>query len=296
MLAYLRMPLFTFLSGMVYAAYPVTLRSSRSFIKGKALRLLLPLITVGSLFAAVQAYTPHANYKLPINEITLIWVKPYAHFWFLQSLFLIFIALVALEVSGSLRIKIRFLMVFAVSCVLFLLRHNVSGMFSLDNALYLLPFFLAGVALRRFEALPETRFIYLLVCQAAALGLVAFVFNISTTQQGLNLSLGILAASLFVVCCPQMTLFRWLGAYSYSIYLYHVFGSAGSRIILSQLGLSNTLLLFCIGLVAGLTAGIVAHEICSRIPYVSRLFLGTRCKRRWRGTANSSKQAEVVMT
>ena len=49
-LAYIRMPLFTFLSGFVYALRPYAGNWS-AYLKGKATRLLVPMLFVGTLFA-----------------------------------------------------------------------------------------------------------------------------------------------------------------------------------------------------------------------------------------------------
>jgi fucose 4-O-acetylase-like acetyltransferase len=59
-LAYIRMPLFTFLSGYVYAFRPFTGHTCQ-FIKGKARRLLLPMLVEDTLFAIIQSLTPGAN-------------------------------------------------------------------------------------------------------------------------------------------------------------------------------------------------------------------------------------------
>lgn len=59
-LAYLRMPLFTFLSGLVYGLRPFA-GNSRAFLVGKVRRLLIPMLFVGTLFAVLQALIPGTN-------------------------------------------------------------------------------------------------------------------------------------------------------------------------------------------------------------------------------------------
>ncbi|MBW2464545.1 MAG: acyltransferase, partial [Deltaproteobacteria bacterium] len=46
---YVRLPLFTCISGFVYALHPVTAQNFRAFLVGKAHRVLLPLFFVGTL-------------------------------------------------------------------------------------------------------------------------------------------------------------------------------------------------------------------------------------------------------
>lgn len=53
-LAYLPMPLFTVLSGLVYGLRPfATGDSSQAFLLGKVRRLLIPMLVVGTAFAVV---------------------------------------------------------------------------------------------------------------------------------------------------------------------------------------------------------------------------------------------------
>ena len=83
-LAYLRMPLFTFLSGLVYGLRPFA-GSSKHFLSGKMRRLLVPMLVVGTLFAVLQALTPGTNASA--GPWYLWHVQPVAHFWFVESLF-----------------------------------------------------------------------------------------------------------------------------------------------------------------------------------------------------------------
>ncbi|MFD2015051.1 acyltransferase family protein [Vibrio olivae] len=58
--AYIRMPLFTFISGVVYAYRPFNGDFGR-FLSGKFKRVLVPMLTLGTLFAIVQSATPGTN-------------------------------------------------------------------------------------------------------------------------------------------------------------------------------------------------------------------------------------------
>jgi peptidoglycan/LPS O-acetylase OafA/YrhL len=76
-LAYIRMPLFSFISGYVYGFRPYQ-GNAPAFVKGKVRRLLLPLITVGTIFAIVQAFTPGANNA--VDRWRLLHIVPVGHF------------------------------------------------------------------------------------------------------------------------------------------------------------------------------------------------------------------------
>jgi hypothetical protein len=119
LLGLIRMPLFTILSGIVYAAHPVISGKIAPFIRGKAMRLLLPLVFVGIPFAIMQKVRPGASVDKGWIDVLLVPVVRFAHYWFVQALFLIFLWVVVLESAAMLSKLGRALSVFAVSFMLF---------------------------------------------------------------------------------------------------------------------------------------------------------------------------------
>ena len=97
-LAYLRMPLFTFLSGWVYGMRPME-GAFGQFVKGKARRLLVPMLSVGTLFALVQACIPGSN--AAVQNWYALHIQPVAHYWYLESLFWVFLAVGLLVKAGN---------------------------------------------------------------------------------------------------------------------------------------------------------------------------------------------------
>jgi len=116
-LAYLRMPLFTFLSGLVYGYRPFG-GNSQAFLLGKARRLLVPMLFVGTLFALLQVLTPGTNSA--VGAWYLLHIQPVAHFWFVESLFWVFLVVWALERWGSIKGSRGFSLILALSSVLYL--------------------------------------------------------------------------------------------------------------------------------------------------------------------------------
>ncbi|QIK79090.1 acyltransferase [Sphingomonas piscis] len=258
-LAYVRMPLFTFLSGLVYALRPLSMDSVATFLEGKAKRLLIPFVCVGLLFTVVQCMVPGANSRLPWEVIpaTLIW--PNAHFWFLPALFLIFMLTVALESYGLLSRPLGALAVFAASCFFFQFHNGAVGVFSWNRALYLLPFFLAGIIAKRFD-----------VRWTAALLLIALLAPFW------QIKIGVVASAALLALTPKVRPLARIGLYSYTIYLFHVFGTAGARIVLQDVGISSTLVMFLLGTAAGIALPIALHRALQNVPYLNRAFLGLR--------------------
>lgn len=274
-LAYLRMPLFSVISGYVYAARPLQDGAGR-FVRGKMRRLLLPLLTVGTVFAVIQRLMPGTNDT--VEDWRLIHIQPVGHFWFLEALFLIFLVLVLLERTRALASPQRFAGVFALSVLVFLWV-PVPDYFAASGAVYLMPFFLAGLACKRFGfgSARARKLAGVVLLGASAWLLMHTGQGASETLAGLTLSL-----SLTFLLLHSGWHVRWLaliGAYSFPIYLLHVFFTAGSRIAFSALGVSDPVLLFALGLAAGVLGPMVAALVIRRSAQLRLWLLGEVPKR-----------------
>ena len=260
-LAYVRMPLFTFLSGIVYALRPVSRGAGKQFTGGKLKRLFVPFIFVSLIYAIGQKLVPGTNSDLTWAQIPLVLIWPYAHLWFLAGLLLVFALVGALDYFRALDRPLHMFVLFGVACVLFEWRYGSAGVLGWNRALYLLPFFVAGVATKRFG------WQWGLLYAFAAMLL-----------PGWELSLGVGFGVMLLVLVPAIPLMSRLGVYSYSIYLFHVFGTASSRIAWERLGVFDIPFLLLSGMLAGLLVPIAIHITFERLPYVSRVLLGVRPK------------------
>lgn len=260
-LAWLRMPLFTVLSGLVYGLRPYAGDPGR-FLAGKARRLLLPMLVVGTVFALVQAAVPGTN--APLTNWWLLHVEPVGHFWFLESLCWIFLLLVGLESARLLSTPGRFAAVFAAACALYL---TVDGprLLGIQGAIYLLPYFLAGLAVTRFgfwSALTRPA----ALAAGLAIAVLAMLWIGMPEPNPDRRTPAVLLAGLSL--CALMLALRWpnrwlgtIGNASYAIYLYHVFFTAGARIVAERLGLGGQLPLL---IAAGVTAGVLGPLLLER--------------------------------
>ena len=100
---YIRMPLFSFLSGFVYAYHPVLDSTRAQFVLSKWRRLIVPMLTAATVTLIVEllrsqsalGHTPGLGSV--VAKLPSVYLYPYHHFWFLQALFLAFLALIVLE-------------------------------------------------------------------------------------------------------------------------------------------------------------------------------------------------------
>lgn len=265
-LAYIRMPLFTFLSGYVYALRPFDVNASvNRFLKGKARRLLFPMLSVGTVFAIVQSLTPGANQGLSGHDWFLIHIIPVAHFWYLESLFLIFLALLPLEKFGMLDNFNRYLVVMVVFSLISVAEEYPKYL-GLSGATYLMPFFLFGMASKRYNLYESKKFLFLSVfvfiatftlAQSGLLGVISRVPKCSLV----SIFLGCSFCFLVVKCRFYNKSLIRIGAYSYSVYLFHVFGTAASRIVLEKSGFDNVFILMFLGTFWGISLPILCEKI-----------------------------------
>ncbi|WP_031290028.1 acyltransferase family protein [Pseudoalteromonas agarivorans] len=273
-LIYLRMPLFTFLSGIVYALRPFT-NGELNFISKKVRRLILPLLTVGTSFALLQAIVPGSN--AGVVDWHLLHIKPVAHFWFIESLFLVFILVLILEKLKLLDSLLSYSLVLVCS-IAFYLSPITFNYFSFSGFLYLLPFFLFGMGIARYKMITEVSVSLRVVAAILLVTAVTVVYLKLLPQYGTRSIFGLLFGSIscyiLLLLKPKSKLLAWVGAFSYSIYLFHVFFTAGSRIALHKVGFYNLEFVFATSLVMGIIGPILAEKVLIRNKITNFAVLG----------------------
>ncbi len=270
MLTYVRMPLFSFISGYVYAMRPWR-ANSKGFVRGKARRLLLPLLTVGTLFALMQSLAPGTNGA--VENWWLLHIVPVGHFWFLQALFIIFLAVAGLERWRLIATAQSFTLIFAGSLALFAFA-DLPRYFAASGAAYLLPFFLGGLACQRFAiGSATTRRLAAALLVNAVLWLWAGPTDAASSALA-GLTVGLAFAFLLLRSGWQVRWMARIGGYSFVIYLLHVFFTAATRVSLSALGLSNPYAHLMLGLMAGVLGPIAAAMILARYANLEFWMLG----------------------
>ncbi len=279
--AHLRMPLFTFLSGFVYAYRPVSPRMGWNFATKKARRLLIPLIVVSTIFFCIQALTPGTNADSSWTSMWRIYVFPYAHFWFLQAIVLIFAAVAFLDHQQLMTSFGGYLIVFALSLFLHFTVRSGFDLFSLQRALHLAPFFFLGLGANRFMDQLWAQPVKLICGIAFALTMTDYVIACVYGSTTLPERTSFLATTLSISGCltlmyfvPRIWWLAWVGGFSFTVYLYHVFFTAGTRIALNLLGSFPVHLHFAAGLLAGIVGPILLETMLRESAFARRTFLG----------------------
>lgn len=289
---YLRMPLFTVISGWVYALWPAQNGQIIDFNIKKIRRLLFPLFLVGGIYYTMQSVIPGTNFSYELKDIWRILVFPYTFYWYLQSLFIVFVLISFVDAYGLINKFSRFLVFFIVTLFFLLIRDMVipqefPNYFGFKGAIYLFPFFVIGIGIKRFKQQLSNRVFVWLCAAILIVGLVIQqliwyqVINYNLSSSG---GLGLIIGVTGVVVCLRINFsvkwLVWMGSYAYTIYLFHSFGTSGGRIILHKLGLTFTPIVFFISLALGLFLPILLEEIFKRFGITRLLFLGRSFKKK----------------
>ena len=226
---YIRMPLFGFVAGFVYAFKPISRTTCREFAARKITRLLVPCFIATTLMFAMQT-AGHVGVaaSLQRHEAWRIYLYPTYQFWFIQALLVDFVVIALLEAIGALSTVGRLAVVLLASVMtLVWLPAPPTTFFSIPQAGYLLPFFLLGLGVNRFRA-------QLLTSTVVSAGLALFFTSLAIhstsiwdpaygSDRGSLLGVAIgCSAGLCAICwMPRFQLLRLLGGYSFAIFLYH---------------------------------------------------------------------------
>lgn len=278
-LAHVRMPLFTFLSGYVYALRPVSRGSLWIFVRKKLRRLLVPLLVVSSLYYAAHRIM-FGTHEMAPDAVWTVYLYSYAHLWFLQALIVLFACVTFLELIGGLSDLQRYAAVFGLVVALHLTVDVNGWPFSVDRAIYLAPFFLAGLGAFRYRAVLQStsaRRLAVWICLLSVsigLGLCFRGEGIPARQTLLATTISLSSCLALLAVVPGLPWLAWVGGYSFAIYLYHLFFTAATSLLLDRVDSYGLGLLFLAGLAAGILGPVLVARIAALWPAPRRLLLG----------------------
>jgi peptidoglycan/LPS O-acetylase OafA/YrhL len=275
-LAVVRMPLFTIISGYVYALRPLR-GPVRPFLAGKLRRLAGPAVVAITATIALASYAP-SDKELP-DPPWLAYVISFDHFWFVQGLLAVFVVIALLERVGALDRVHGWAAALAVALAVGVLAPG-SDVMSLWGTFYLAPFFLVGIGIHRFPRLLAHR---AMVAGPAALAVCGLVVAGFETLEHIEVPLERRTPLSFLFGTAWgITLFRLrrtvaplaaVGGFSLIVYLYHQLGiSAGERAALALSLPGEAALLAQLGV--GMTVPILLEMSVRRVPMADLLVLG----------------------
>ncbi|OYT17784.1 MAG: hypothetical protein B7C24_00545 [Bacteroidetes bacterium 4572_77] len=287
-LEYFRMPLFTVISGWVYTLHPISKENINKFLDGKTRRLLVPLVAVGLIYFFIRLVAPGTNREVHLSDIWKIFVYQYDLYWYLPSLFWAFLLIAFVEYQSWMKKLSSWFLVLVITIIFLSLRNiyltTVPNYLGLIGMFYLMPFFVIGIGIGRFPKLMTNKifvnsmlFLFLagiVVQQLAWFQLIDLPFHGKASPLGLLVGMtGTIVLFRVHLVIPSLV---YIGGFSYAIYLFHVFGTAGSRIFLYKFGLIHPVVIFFVSLIVGIIVPIVMEMVIDRFKLTRFLFLGRK--------------------
>lgn len=276
----LRMPLFAFIAGHVYALRPVAPAALQAFLAGKFRRLAVPGAVAITLFMLASLLLQ--SRFAPDEGWWQNYVRPYAHFWFLQAILLIFVIFGSFDVLSRGRFTT---VVLSLSVMWYLSGIRLpTSLMSANHATYLLPYFLVGVLTGRHRQMILDRRLLIVMAAAAVIAAAAWVNVLDLQQSGAfsrdrrdlqSLGFGVSGALLCYLLLPRFDS-RVFGGFAFTIYLYHVLGTSGARRLLHVMDVDNLGVHLVVGLAAGIGFPVLLHLSAMQHPVTSQLLLGQR--------------------
>jgi len=230
---------------------------------------------------------PGVNNKPPTDGFWRIYVFPFEHLWFLQAAFLIFVLVAGLDAFGVMRGMVSWSSVILLASASSVAWRVTSSLdvFSVNGVLRLLPFFLLGLGMRRFALERGPRWLPWI---ALPVFIASYGFRLACLLSGVALpDVSSRAVSLMIASSGLYLLFRHrgfvanrllatLGSSSFCVYLLHVFAASATRLVLHDLGLHDTGVLFFACLAVGIIAPVVFEKTVGRKSWLRMLLLGPR--------------------
>jgi peptidoglycan/LPS O-acetylase OafA/YrhL len=281
-MVYVRMPLFTFISGYIYSIYKIRGNDFSVYCTGKVRRLIVPLFFVGVPFSVLQAVAPGVNKDVGLFQALLSFYVPVNHFWFLQAVFIIFMFVGFLQWRGLLQTMTRLYLLLLFSAVSFLLPPFAIDAFGINGAFYLLPFFVTGMICHEKVAVIKQSLkvigpVVFVLISIALLYIAAVDRELIVDRRSLvGLLVGCTSCVALLSSDMRSKALIWLGGYSYAIFLFHVLFAASARFAFGRLGITDESLLVIGGVLCGLLGPVLLSNVFSRFALTSVLFLGER--------------------
>ncbi len=281
----MRMPVFSFLSGLVFPKVSGHWNETRHSITKKARRLLLPMAMIGTLFWGARHLAGITQPPLPE-----IYFTAFAHFWFLQASFLIMLTALLLScLLGGARHK-QIAVGLSLLGILWwgagILPLPATNWFSVSNAVFLLPFFMGGYLLaqspelrQRLRTRANTRMAgTVLLASGLLIGWQIAVGDLTYSDPSrriVSLLLGGLGCIGLILVRPRSRQLAQLGTASYAIYLFHVFFTAAVVKIWMTGGNDIPLAtIVVLGVLIGTFGPMLLQRLLLRQPLLALLCLG----------------------
>lgn len=281
------MPLFFMISGFfAYKVYKISsLSEYREFVANKFSRLMIPYFSIAilaipiKLFMNKYAVRPVQIQSLFIDMIFYPLNIPIQYFWFIYVLFFIFAV-------APLFNKIPIKMILLITLVLNLFPIKQIQIFYVYGIIHYLFYFYLGIYFYTVYG-KYNSFKYKNIVVMVSLFLLILLNFVEPTKQMYNfhrLATSLIGSALFINLAYLIVnnkigeMFKFIGKYSYDIYLFSWFFQTGVRVILFQILKCDYTLVTLVMIVVGFFPIVLSQVFLNRIPILNTIFLGKKYK------------------
>ncbi len=295
MLSYLRLPLFTVISGYLYGAFPATRETLKKLILGKKRRILVPFAT----FTTIQyLFFSLTTTDYPLQNIFKAYIWPDQQLWFLVSICWIFLIVGTADAMKLLNTPKRY----GIACLIAVALHvsfELPEALSITGVNFLLPFFLLGYGLRRYSGIlltkPFVRASLIIFPISFLLKPILYQFNHFLSFHEYRL-LGLIVAGTGI---PLMFYYRrpvpalaFFGYYAFGIHLFHRVAGQSTRLMFQSFNLQAPVLIFFIYMIGTVGIALLMQLVLERIPWAKVYVLGLKLSSKERPNPSFTREFE----
>ena len=274
--------LFLFLSGVVYKVTDEwkSKKTKWDFILYKLYNLGIPYIAFSAIYILINSLVGEANTGFAPSDIFNIWKTPVAQYWFLYALFFLFCIWTAF--SGVLK---NWQITLIAVLIGYLAPVFGVPLGSLDVVFYSALSFGIGtfVDFKRLTKLPLWAK-YLVVILHIVTGIIFVLLNKieSPFIKEIMILFGIYSSIMFVSILQEWNviahLLDFINRYSFQIYLLHTIFTAGIRIIMIRLNITQWWTHVLLGTACGLAFSVLAAVIAKKVKYLNFFFFPSKVR------------------
>ncbi len=268
--------LFLFLSGVVYKITGEwkSKNTKTGFILYKLYTLGIPYIAFSAIYILINSLVGESNTGFAVSDILYIWKTPVAQYWFLYALFFLFCIWTVF--SGILK---NWQITLIVVLIGYLAPPFGIPLGSLDVVFYSALAFGIGTFVD-FKSLTKLRAWakWLIVLIHIVAGVVLVLLNKIEASfiKELMILFGICSSIMFISmlqCCKPVARFLdFVNKYSFQIYLLHTIFTAGTRIILLRMNITQWWIHVILGTACGLVFSVLAAAIAKKVKFLDFFF------------------------
>jgi len=279
----IRMPLFTVISSYLYASSPATQATFKKLVTGKARRILIPFAVVSAMQYAFFSLVSDKG-KYPLHEIYRVFLWPMDQFWFLYSIFWIFILVGILDAYKQLDTPRKW---FGWLCLAIVMCKTLepTRLFSIFGVNFLMPFFILGYGMRRFSKELFNRRMIFFYFAATLLAYALYVYYYIRPVPGgtpeplysiITMTISCTTVPLIFYFRRAVPLLAKIGYYAFGIHIFNKISSALPRMVFEHFHISGDGLLFVTYMVCAVVISIGLQAMMEKFSFTRKYVLGLK--------------------